>query len=104
MPGSYRVRLLPEASADLRGIFDYIELDSPQSATAVARMLIDAVDSLAEFPHRYKVHRDTHQPRRVVRSMPVPPFILYYRVDDATRLVEVLTIRHGARRQPKRFK
>jgi plasmid stabilization system protein ParE len=36
--------------------------------------------------------------------MSVPPFIVYYRTDDKRRSVRILTIRHGARRQPKRFK
>jgi plasmid stabilization system protein ParE len=36
--------------------------------------------------------------------MPVPPFILYYRADDGPRLVRVLTIRHGSRSQPRRFR
>jgi plasmid stabilization system protein ParE len=36
--------------------------------------------------------------------MPVPPFVIYYRVLEAERIVEVLTVRHGARRQPRRFK
>jgi plasmid stabilization system protein ParE len=36
--------------------------------------------------------------------MPVPPFIIYHRVLESERIVEVLTVRHGARRQPRRFK
>jgi len=36
--------------------------------------------------------------------MPVPPFIIYYHIIDQRRAVEVMTIRHGARRQPRRFK
>jgi plasmid stabilization system protein ParE len=39
----------------------------------------------------------------IVRRMPVPPYLIYYRVDDARRVVEVITIRHGKRRPPKSF-
>jgi hypothetical protein len=36
--------------------------------------------------------------------MPVPPFLLYYRIDDASRVVHVVSVLHGKRRQPKRLK
>jgi hypothetical protein len=35
---------------------------------------------------------------------PVPPFILYYQVIEKPPTVRILTIQHGARRQPKKFK
>ena len=103
MPAHYQVRMLPEASGNLIAIHEHIEKDSPQNATAVARMLIDAIDSLEQFPHRYKVHRSATDPDLVVRSMPVPPFIVYYRVDESDRVVEVMTVRHGSRRRPRRL-
>jgi plasmid stabilization system protein ParE len=62
-------------------------------------------DRLARtLPHRYKVHEHRKDPSLAVRSMPVPPFIVYYRVDDVRLSVRVLSVRHGARRQPRRFK
>src|SRR5512133_2897307 len=103
MPRRYRVLVMPEAAADLVGIFDHIERDSAQNARAVIEALIDAIDSLAQFPHRYKVHRSTRDPDRIVRSMPVPPHVVYYRVIEQHAVVRVLTVRHGARRQPNRF-
>ena len=70
----------------------------------MAEQLVAAINSLEQLPYRYKVHRSYKDPKRVVRSMPVPPFVLYYRVNDAHRPVEVLTIRHGRQRQPRRFR
>lgn len=103
MPAHYRVIILPRASADLQGIYAYIEQDSPQNAASMTRTLIDAIDSLEQLPFRYKVHAPARDPSRVVRSMPVPPYLVYYRVDEVRRVVRVLTIRHGSQRQPKRF-
>lgn len=103
MPQRYRVLMMPEAAADLTGILDHIERDSAQNARAVIATLIDAIDSLTHFPHRYKVHRSVRDPNRVVRSMPVPPHVVYYRVIEQHHVVRVLTVRHGARRQPQRF-
>ena len=104
MPQVYRIRMMPEASADLAQIFDHIERDSPQNAALVVEAIINAVDSLTQFPHRYKVHRSSRDPDRTVRSMPVPPFIVYYRVIEQHQVIRVLTVRHGARRQPRGFK
>ena|SRR5687767_11453586 len=104
MPDLYRVIILPRALKDLQELFGFIEQQSLQSAAGVAARIIAAIDSLELLPHRHKVHASSRDPSRVVRSMQVAPFILYYRTDDKRRLVRILTIRHGARRQPKRFK
>lgn len=103
MAERYRIIILPEASADIEGIFHYIEQNSPQNAAAVARKLVGAIDSLALLPHRCKVHVSHRTPERVVRSIPVSPFIIYYRIVERNDAVEVMTIRHGARRQPRHF-
>ena len=104
MPDLYRVIILPRALADLQALFAYIQQHSPQNAADVARLIVQAIDSLEQFPHRYEVHASSRDPSRVVRSMPVPPYIVYYRIDEQRRSVRVLTIRHGAWRQPRRFK
>lgn len=104
MPDRHRVRITPRAADDMAGICSYIQQKSPQNAVRVAQTLVDAVDSLAVFPGRYKVHEYRRDPAKTVRSMPVPPFIIYYRVIARIRAVEILTIRHGSRRQPRRFR
>ena len=104
MPQSYRVIVLPEAFADLDRITDYIQQDSPQNAARILDQLWNATRTLDTFPHRYKVHELRRDPAKTVHSMPVPPFIIYYRVDETNRSVRVLTVRHGRRRQPRRFR
>jgi plasmid stabilization system protein ParE len=100
----YRVEVMAEAATDLTRIFDYIEKDSPQNAASVLTSIFDAVDSLDHFPHRCKIHLSRRDPTRIIRSMVVAPFIIYYRIREKEKVVEVLTIRHGARRQPRKFK
>jgi plasmid stabilization system protein ParE len=104
MPDRYRIRTMPRASNDIVAICSYIESVSPDNARRVAQRLINAIDSLEILPHRYKVHEHRKDPAKTVHSMPVPPFIVYYRVVDRLRAVEVLTILHGHQQQPKRFK
>ena len=103
MPERYRIIILPSASDDLTRICTYIEKDSPQNASAVAQRLLDAVDGLEILPHRFRIHEHRKDAAKTVRSMPVPPFIVYYRVDDARNAVRILSVRHGSQRQPRRF-
>jgi plasmid stabilization system protein ParE len=42
-------------------------------------------------------------PAKAVRRMPVPPFLIYYRIDEARKAVGIVTIRHGKQRPPRRF-
>lgn len=104
MPLTYRVIVLPEALDDLDALTAHIKQDSPQNALQQFHRLWNAAQSLATLPHRYKVHRSARDPDRIIRSMPVPPFFVYYRILEAHRTIEILTIRHGHQRQPQRFK
>jgi plasmid stabilization system protein ParE len=103
VPDRFRVIIQPRASYDIIDACAYIELNSPQNATSVASRLLAAVDSLDFMPQRYKVYRSHRNPDRLVRSMPVPPFVVYYRVREDERVVEVVHVRHGARRPPGRL-
>lgn len=84
-------------------ICTYIEQGSPQNAAGVAKRLLDAIDSLDLLPRRYKVHEHRRDPAKTVHAMPVPPYIIYYRVVDRNQVVEVVSVLDGRRRQPHRF-
>ena len=104
MPEPYEIRFTTRASDDLTSICSYIERDSAQNAASVARRLIEAIDSLVSLPHRYRIHEHRRDPAKTVHAMPVPPFIVYYRVLDRRLTVEIVAVRHGRRRQPQRFR
>src|SRR6266545_3048453 len=99
MPPVFFVLVLPRAIDDLDEILTYIAKDSPQNAVRVIDRLWNAMHSLDQLPFRYKVHEHRRDPEKTVRSMPVPPFIVYYRVDQTRGIVRILTVRHGYRRQ-----
>jgi plasmid stabilization system protein ParE len=101
---TYRVILMPEAFDDVNRIVTYVQDDSPQNAAHLIDLLSAATASLASLPFRFTVRHSRKDPALTVRAMPVPPFILYYRIDERTHTVRVITIRHGAQRQPRRFK
>jgi plasmid stabilization system protein ParE len=60
--------------------------------------LLDAIDGLNILPHRYDVPRVGTVRGRQVRSMPVRPYLVRYRIDERRKAVHILRVRHGARR------
>ena len=101
-PSRYHVVISPLASRDLDQIHDHIHRDSPQNAASVILEMMLAIDGLAEFPHRFRVSSQIRS-RGEVRVMPIWPYLLYYRIMEPQQAVRVITIRHGARRQPRRL-
>jgi plasmid stabilization system protein ParE len=101
MPATYRVILSPEAAADLQSLYDYISLDSPQNAARMVGRLLDAIGSLETFPHRNVARHQSRKIRHPVHSLPVKPYVIYFRVLDDRQAVIILSVRHGARRRPR---
>ena len=95
-----RIRMTPRALADLEAVSEYISNDSPDKAAMFLQTLIESIDALAVFPHRYNVPRTGFVRGRQIRSMPVPPYLVRYRIDERPKTVHILRVRHGARRRP----
>jgi len=104
MPRGYRVIVSPEAFDDMDGIIDYIAPQSPANAAKLIDRLWESMQGLKDLPHRHGVVSARREPKRAVRRMLVAPYLVYYRVDDAARVVRILTVRHGRQRHPRRFK
>ncbi|MGA2499619.1 MAG: type II toxin-antitoxin system RelE/ParE family toxin [Tepidisphaeraceae bacterium] len=99
MDGAYRALITDRAFADLNGILSCIAADSPQNAVAVITRLQTAIDSLEMMPYRFAVARHRGRILSSVRSMPVPPHVVVYQVNDSTKTVHVFRARHGARKR-----
>jgi toxin ParE1/3/4 len=83
-----RVVWTREALSNIELIRAYIQQFDPGAAQRMARRLIEAGDSLREFPERGRLVADGR------RELPtVPPYIIRYRI-EADR-VFILRIRHG---------
>ena len=100
---SYHVILTNRALTDLQALARHIRRDSPQSAALVATRIVEAIDSLRSMPSRFPRFTGSRKRGSVVRRMVVRPFVVYYRIDERTELVQVITISHGAQRQPRQF-
>jgi plasmid stabilization system protein ParE len=98
MPDTYRVNLTLRAAGHLEDIHKYIEQDSADNAPRMIQRIMDAIDSLEIFPHRYKVLEQSTELGEEVRSMVVKPYLIRYHIDESNRSVTILSIRHGARK------
>jgi plasmid stabilization system protein ParE len=103
MPGSYRIIISPQASADLAALHAYIARNSPDNAARMVKQLLVAIETLRIFPHRTVFQRASRKIGHPVRTLPVRPYVVYFRAVDDVRVVRVLTIRHGSRQRPGRF-
>ena len=96
---AYRLVIAPKFAADLTAIHDRIAKDSPANAVRVASRIMDALEPLLTVPHRAPIEPQPPGLRHPVRSVAVPPYIIYFRAVEADKVVRVLRVRHGARRR-----
>jgi addiction module RelE/StbE family toxin len=83
------------AIADREAIFDYIEADSPEAASAVDDRIGAAVENLAQFPEMRRAGRVEGTRELVIQRT---PYIAAYCI--ANNAVRVLRVVHGAQLWP----
>jgi plasmid stabilization system protein ParE len=101
--GPYRVIFAATAVKDLDHIAGSLaSVATDAVASDVVKGILAEIESLNPFPRRDVV---TPQPpaKWPVRSLPVPPYMVYFRVDDDSRVIRVVRVRRGSRRPLRRF-
>jgi toxin ParE1/3/4 len=93
----FRVEITGPAVADIAEIVSYIAQHNPAAAQALGENLLDAALSLAKTPFKGSPYPKLAN----VRKLTLPPFKIFYRVNDRTRDVQILRFWHSARRDPK---
>ena len=87
------------AVADLDAITAHIARQSEQAAETVRSAVLEHVQILSRFPFIGPVYpRDR---RGTTREIVYRKYRIFYRVAEAERRVEILTVWHGARRDPE---
>jgi len=99
----YRVRILPSVYDELLEILTYIATDSGSAARKLVDQILLAIRALSDGKVRHSCVRPARKSKLSVHRMIVQGYLVYYRVDEAHSSIVVLTVRHGARRQPRRF-
>ena len=93
----YRIEIKEPAIADLAEIVSYIGQHNPVAALALGNNLLDAALTLAEMPHKGSEYSHLAN----VRKLTVPPFKIFYRVNESRQTVEILRFWHSARNKPR---
>ncbi len=100
----YQIIVAPKARREIEKIAEYVRGESEQAAELIGDKIDKAIGSLNIFPQRHPIRDRRRDPARNTYGMVVFSYIIYYRIDDAAKIVRVTTVIHGARRQPKRFR
>lgn len=80
---------------DLGEILGHIAEEDAEATSRFGASLLDHVDLLTRFPRLGGAIRRRSRVGKLLHS----PLLVYYRVDEDNRLIEILHIRHGARKQ-----
>jgi len=88
----FKVILQPLALDDLEAIVRHIAEKDVQAAKRLGMALLDRAEALAQFPERGGNVRRRPGVKKLVRT----PYLIFYRVDNARRCVDVLRFWHGA--------
>jgi plasmid stabilization system protein ParE len=84
------------AADDLFNIASYVELDDAAVAVRIGNAICDHVDRLMDFPEIAPVYAETAFGR--VRALVHNPYRIYYQFNAQDKVVEVLRVRHSARK------
>jgi plasmid stabilization system protein ParE len=95
----YRIVWRHKAEDDLNGIIDYIAQDNPARAESFGQRLRDKTLPLARYPLMGRSGRPG-LPAFVRELVAHRNYIVFYRVLDEARTVEILRIKHAAQQTP----
>jgi plasmid stabilization system protein ParE len=93
----YRILFTQRALNDLAEIIGHIAEDDGEAAMRFGSALLDHVDLLSRFPRMGGAIRKRSRVRKLQHS----PVLVYYRIQEDKRIIEVLHFRHGSRRPAK---
>jgi addiction module RelE/StbE family toxin len=94
-----RLRWLKASVADLDEIFDYVAEDDVQAAARVLERIERAVNALKRHPELGRSGRVAGTREFVVAGL---PYLVVYRISPSHK-IEILAVRHAARRWPHSF-
>jgi plasmid stabilization system protein ParE len=90
----YKVVITTRANEDLRQVVTFLAAQNPSAAERLGLRLLDMAQSLADMPHHGIRVRD----RGNVRRVPCGKWhAIYYRIIEATQVIEVIRYWDGRR-------
>jgi plasmid stabilization system protein ParE len=92
----FRLLYSQRALDDLEEIVGHIAEDDAEAAERFGDSLLDHLELLERFPRIGTPTRKRAEVRKLMHS----PIVVYYRIHESRRLVEILHFGHGARNPP----
>ena len=83
----------------LEQLVRFISDDKPEAAVKLGNAIIEKVALLSQFPRMGKVFRQAN--RDALREVSIPPYRIFYEVNDNVKHIEILSIWHGSRQEPE---
>lgn len=92
----YSVLFAPIAIEDLRKIRRYIalELCEPETAAALVNRIREEILKLQSFPYSHQLVRDSVMAQLGIRYLIVGNYMVYFRIQENIKTIEVLRIAH----------
>jgi toxin ParE1/3/4 len=88
----------PLAARNLRAVYDYIAMENPVAAEALADRIVSSVEMLEQYAQMGRAGRMEGTRELVIAGT---PFVVIYRV--GREQIDVLAVFHTARRWPEGF-
>ena len=98
---AYLVEITVRAQRDFASLYEEIHAGDSEAAQKWYRGLKEAVLSLEKLPNRCPRTSENPQLRHLLYGRKPHVYRVIYRVLDGAKRVEVLHVRHGARRRSK---
>jgi len=96
----YKVIFSTQSNCDLGQIVSFLAQKNPAAAGRLGHALVDRALSVGAMPHLGSPVRERRDVRRILHR---PWFLIYYRIDDASRAIEIVRI-WDARQNPAGFR
>ena len=93
----FQFKVALRARRDFTEIWQYIAKDDPAAATKFCERLMAAAESLKVFPQKHGALRN----RPEIRKVSYDAYIIFYKIDEKSRTVEIIRFWHGARDQSR---
>jgi plasmid stabilization system protein ParE len=96
---AYLIDITPRAKRDLDRVFEEIRASDSEAALKWYRGLYVAILTLEKLPHRCPSTRENSQFRHLLYGHKPHIYRVIFRVLEKQKQIEVLHVRHGARRE-----
>jgi plasmid stabilization system protein ParE len=96
----FKVIFSTQSNCDLGRIVEFLAQKNPSAAERLGNALVDHALSLGAMPRVGAAVRERPQVRRIFHQ---PCFLIYYRIDDTSQVIEVVRF-WDVRQNPADFK